>query len=157
MVLWPADLSGYREADPVFQLTPDQWRVLSYVDGRTQLQVICQLLQWPPEFVCIVAGELIAAGIIHIAKALDMPLSQAMVSSQNLGMSMMSGLVTPGAAAVTAPPWSTTPPDFVLPQDMVQPMSPLPLETESQWGNGGNGAKFVPGRGWITDAQPVQP
>ena len=27
MVLWPADLSGYREAAPVFQLTPDQWRV----------------------------------------------------------------------------------------------------------------------------------
>lgn len=157
MVLWPADLSGYREADPVFQLTPDQWRVLMYVDGRTQLQGICQLLQWPPEFVCIVAGELIAAGIIHIAKALDTPLSQSMVSSQNLGTSMMSGLVSPGAAATTVQPWSTTPSGIVLSQDMVYPLSPLPLETESQWGNGGNGAKFVPGRGWITDAQPVQP
>jgi hypothetical protein len=157
MVLWPADLSGYREADPVFQLTPDQWRVLTYVDGRTQLQVICQVLQWPPEFVCIIAGELIAAGIIHIAKALDAPLTQSTVNSQDLGASMMNGLVAPGSAATTAQPWSVMPPDVAFSQDMVQPLSPLPLETESQWGNGGNGAKFVPGRGWITNAQPVQP
>jgi hypothetical protein len=154
MVLWPADLSGYREADPVFQLTPDQWKVLSYVDGRTQLQLICQLLQLPPEFVCIVAGELIAAGIIHIAKAADAPVLDSTISSQSLGASMMSGMIPPGAAATTAQPWSSPPPNSILPQDIVQPLSPL--ETESQWGNGGNGATFVPGRGWVTSPQPIQ-
>ncbi len=33
----------------------------------------------------------------------------------------------------------------------------LPFETKSQWGNGGNGATFVPGRGWIATPQPLQP
>ena len=36
----------------------------------------------------------------------------------------------------------------------------VPFETMPQWGNGGNGATFIPGRGWIANPQtmlPVQP
>jgi hypothetical protein len=35
--------------------------------------------------------------------------------------------------------------------------SPAPIETYSQWGNGGNGATFVLGGGWVVSTSPSQP
>jgi hypothetical protein len=32
----------------------------------------------------------------------------------------------------------------------------LPLETHSQWGNGGTGATFVLGNGWVLASSPLQ-
>src|SRR5260370_6266659 len=35
--------------------------------------------------------------------------------------------------------------------------SPPPIETHSQWGNGGNGATFVLGGGWVDASSPPHP
>ena len=35
--------------------------------------------------------------------------------------------------------------------------SSLPIETHSQWGNGGTGATFVLGNGWVVASTPYQP
>ena len=44
------------------QLTPDQWRLLTKVDGHTPLWAIARALQAPEQAVCRLAGELVAAG-----------------------------------------------------------------------------------------------
>ena len=64
MVLVPADISTFREQNPKVQITPDQWRVLTCVDGRNSLQVACQLLGLAPDVMCVLAGELVAEGLI---------------------------------------------------------------------------------------------
>jgi hypothetical protein len=156
MVLLPADLSAYRKQNPQVQLTPDQWCLLTYVDGQTQLLNICQALNAAPEIVCQVAGELIAEGLIYpsildAGQASDVsPVIREMSAS-----GLANGYVAPGYASATASPWSTSMPAV---QNAPGPQQQgKPIETESQWGNGGNGATFVPGRGWTTTPQPMQP
>lgn len=151
MVLLPADLSAGRQQNSQIQITPDQWCLLTYVDGQTPLSVICQLLNAAPELVCRVAGELMFEGLIYpsspdAAQSFESsPVSREMVAS-GLG----GGYVAPGYASAAASPWSASMPNV--------PSAPgKPVETESQWGNGGNGATFIPGRGWIATPQPMLP
>jgi hypothetical protein len=157
MVLAPVDLSAFREQNPPIQLTPDQWRLLTRVDGRTSLQVACQELRVPPALVCRVAGELLAEGLIQLIPpgATPIQISELSPISSSMATSgLNNGYVTPGYAATTAPPWSPTLPT----SDVASPhTAAMPFEAESQWGNGGNGATFVPGRGWVATSQPLQP
>ncbi len=67
MILMAADLSALRESNPSKQLTPEQWRLLTRVDGRSSLLAACQELGMTPEWVCKVAGELIAEGLLHLS------------------------------------------------------------------------------------------
>jgi len=156
MILMPADLVALREQNPPIQLTPDQWRLLTRIDGRTSLQTACQELSAPPALLCQIAGELIAEGLIQLLPPGVVPAQVSELSpvSNALATSGLSnGYVAPGYAATTASPWSPAlPTSDVLPQN-----SSMPFETESQWGNGGNGATFIPGRGWIATPQPLQP
>jgi hypothetical protein len=157
MVLAPVDLSAFREQNPPIQLTPDQWRLLTRVDGRTSLQVACQELRVAPALVCRVAGELLAEGLIQLIPPGSAPIQVNELSPISGSMptsGLNNGYVTPGYAATTASPWSPT-----LPTADVAPphATGMPFETESQWGNGGNGATFIPGRGWIANPQPLQP
>jgi len=158
MVLIPADLSHMREQSPQIQLTPDQWRLLTRVDGQTSLQMIHQALAWPADFVCRVAGELIAQGLLRIiAPAVQVPFELSPVSRDMITAGLGNGYVSPGAAAATAQPWAAiSPTTDALPPSFVVPAAGVPFETTSQWGNGGNGATFVPGRGWVTGSQSVQ-
>ncbi len=64
LVLAPVDLSTLRERNPQVQLTPDQWSLFALVDGQTSLQTLCQMLSAPAEQVCMVAGELMAIGLV---------------------------------------------------------------------------------------------
>lgn len=154
MVLLPADLSAYREQNPQVQLTPDQWCLLTHVDGQTPLAVICQALNAAPELVCQVAGELIAEGLVYPSLPDANQSSESSPASHELVASGLgNGYVAPGYASATASPWSASMP-AVPPAPSV---SGKPVETESQWGNGGNGAIFVPGRGWVAAPQPMQP
>ncbi|HTI15134.1 MAG TPA: DUF4388 domain-containing protein [Dictyobacter sp.] len=158
MVLLPADLSAFRDQNPRVQITPDQWQVLARVDGRTSLMAICQELAVAPEIICVVAGELIAEGLVHIAMPTQDQVQELSPISRELAASGMSnGYVVPGYASTAASPWSASLPPVVSPEQLAQQSPSLPFETESQWGNGGNGATFVPGRGWITTPQPLQP
>jgi hypothetical protein len=158
MVMVPTDLSALREQNPQFQITAEQWRVFTRADGRTTLQMACQELGMTPEQVCTIAGELIA---LHLVQVLPMPdtINELSPTSKNLVTSGLShGYVTPGYAAATAHPWDVA--TMMLPTtDALRYLSPSSsVETQSQWGNGGNGATFVPGRGWVVAiTQPLQP
>jgi len=159
MVLIPADLSSVREQNPQFQLTPEQWRLLTRVDGQTSLQMICQALTLPAEVVCRVAGELIAQGLLRIiTPAMPVPFELSPVSRDMITSGFGNGYVSPGAAAAIVQPWvALSPITDALPPSFAVPVPGVPFETVSQWGNGGNGATFVPGRGWVTNPQPLYP
>lgn len=67
---------------------------------------------------------------------------------------LSNGYMAPNYAAVATMSSSGS---LSVPDAQLQFSAALPFETESQWGNGGNGATFVPGRGWITTPQSLQP
>ncbi|GCE49023.1 uncharacterized protein DUF4388 [Thermosporothrix hazakensis] len=154
MVLIPADLSALRDQNPQYQLTPEQWRVLTRVDGNTTLQTACQELAMLPDQLCLVAGELVAMGLIHVAPASAANTNELSPAADLRNPLLNSGYVAPGSAATTVSPWTPAP----VSEPATTPFSSaFPFETESQWGNGGNGATFVPGRGWVTRPQSAQP
>ncbi len=151
MVLVPGDLSTLPEQH--IQVTPDQWRLLTRVDGLTSLQDACVVLKMRAEDVCRVAGELIAERLVQVVPPSHNEIQEMSPASQNLLQSGLSnGLTLPGYAATTQSPWSNG-----LPVSDMLPQSVSTLETRSQWGNGGNGATFVPGQGWVAPIQSLQP
>lgn len=143
MVLVPRDLSGLREQNPKIQITPEQWCLFTRADGQTSLQMACQALMMPPELVCLVAGELIALGLVTIAMPGSGSVNETVPIPQDFIYSDLSNsYVTP------ANDYGNNP--FAL-------AAAPPIETQSQWGNGGNGATFVLGGGWVVSASPSNP
>jgi hypothetical protein len=124
LVLAPVDLSTLRERNPQVQLTPDQWSLFALVDGQLPLQALCQALNAPAEQVCMVAGELMAIGLV-------MPL--------NPSTGALSELMSPAMGMS---------PSAQYPAYTPQPMMPAPNEMQSQWGNGTNSTSFSMGGGW---------
>lgn len=157
MVLIPLDLSALRQQGQRLPITPEQWRVFTRVDGRTTLQFACQELGMPADMLCQVVGELIALGLIHVS----MPMQQVSmnelppVSRDLISPTTNNDSVSYGYATNTPLPWVAMTPttDSLSPSFGVS----VPFETMSQWGNGGNGATFVPGQGWVANPQPMQP
>lgn len=131
LVLSPVDLSTLRERNPQVQLTPDQWSLFALVDGQTPLQTLCQALKAPAEHVCMVAGELIAIGLV-------MPL--------NPTTGTLSELMSPSVQYPMYAPQSIVP---------VPNAFAAPVETQAQWGNSQNPSSFV-GGGW-PQGMPNQP
>ena len=154
MVLVPVDFSAIREENRRVQITPDQWRLLTRVDGRTTLQKMCTELTLMPPVVCQLAGELIAEGLVYAAMPAAIVDELSPVSREMLASGLGNGYVTPGAAAQVVAPYAAITPTTDALSRFGSPASPL-VETQSQWGNGGNGATFVPGRGWVTGSQPL--
>jgi hypothetical protein len=150
MLLTPVDLSAARERTPQVQLTPDQWRLLTKVDGHTSLQAACMDLAMTPELICQVAGELLVEGLIQLSFSSQGQMSElSPISKELITSGINNGYVVPNyASAASTLPNTDASPQFT---------SSFPCETQSQWGNGGNGATFVPGRGWIASPQPLQP
>ncbi len=136
MVLLPTNLSTLREQNPQLQLTPEQWRLFTMADGRTTLQMACQALVMLPQQVCQVAGELLALGLVTISSGIQDVVS-AGTGNGYAPMPGFSGsfMPVPGGASNFS----------------------VPIETHSQWGNGGNGATFVlGGGGWVVASSPSQ-
>jgi len=136
MVLLPTNLSTLREQNPQLQLTPEQWRLFTRVDGQTTLQMACQALVMLPQQVCQVAGELLALGLVTISSGIQDGVSAGIGNSYAPmpGFSA-SFMPVPGGASNFS----------------------VPIETHSQWGNGGNGATFVlGGGGWVVASSPSQ-
>ena len=160
MVLVPADISALREQNPKIQITPDQWRVLTCVDGRNSLQTLCQNLGLAPDVMCMLAGELVAEGLIRVVPPEQAQVQQPASTSNTRDLSASSltnAYVAPGSTASSASPWSAAIPALPSTDAVPNPSLAFGFETESQWGNGGNGATFIPGRGWVTTPQPIQP
>lgn len=134
MLLLSADLSTQRDQNRFVTLTPEQWRLLTCVDGHTSLQRACQELGMTPETVCQVTSELMSEGLIHVAYSAEAATSSTQSQSAPI----------PSSKSLYSSHHPTKP----------------PYETQSQWGNGGSGAAFVPGRGWVIIKQrpvPLQP
>ena len=152
MVLLPVDLALLREHNPQIAITPEQYRVITRVDGRTSLQDICLQLVMSVDQMRHVVGQLWAMGLVRFSLSALMPASPQEISP-SMPQPFMPGVTggfTP-QARVTVPVQSSpmaAPPSFA---------ATLPFENESQWGNGGNGATFVPGQGWVARPQPLQP
>jgi hypothetical protein len=158
MVLVPADISALREQNPKVQLTPDQWRVLTCVDGRNSLQMACQLLGLLPDVMCTLAGELMAEGLIYVVPSEQVRLEGPVGNTRDLSVpGLTNAYVAPGSTASSVTPWSVAVPALPSTDAISAPSSIFPFETESQWGNGGNGATFIPGRGWVMTPQPMRP
>jgi hypothetical protein len=155
MVLTPTDLSALRESNPKIELTPAQWRLFTCADGQTTLQMACQILAMPRELVCQVADELIALGLVTISTPATGLTNEPTPGSQdptNTGLSN-SYMPMPGYSAFPVP-FS----DAAMPANNGSNYSSsVPIETHSQWGNGGNGATFVLGGGWVVAPSPPQP
>src|SRR5262249_52091011 len=70
-VLSPEVVLDFAEVDPrsgvAVEVTRDQWRLLTAVDGGTPLWAIAENLQAPESIVLRLAGELLASGIVVIA------------------------------------------------------------------------------------------
>jgi len=155
MVLKPLDLSALRERNQQLQITPEQWCVLTRVDGRTTLHAACQQLGMPANLLCQIAGELIALGLIHVAMPQTFVNQLSSTPSSPVSDGSNNGYLTQGFATNPQPSWvATTPTTDALPPSFG---SSVPFETKSQWGNGGTGATFVPGHGWVANPQPMQP
>jgi Domain of unknown function (DUF4388) len=136
MVLLPTNLSTLREQNPQLQLTPEQWRLFTRADGQTTLQMACQALVMLPQQVCQIAGELLALGLVTISSGIQDVVSAGIGNSYAPmpGISA-SFMPVPGGASNFS----------------------VPIETHSQWGNGGNGATFVlGGGGWVVASSPIQ-
>ena len=156
MVLMPVDLSSLREQNPRLPITPERWRLLTRIDGQTTLQQMCQELAMPANIVCQAAAELIALGLVQPTSGHPAATTELSPISRGLLMAGLgNGHITPGYAASAVQPWAAVGPTTdALPPSF---QSALPIETKSQWGNGANGATFVPGRGWIATSQPLPP
>ena len=154
MVLVPTDLSSLREQNPRVQLTPDQWRLLTLADGYTSLKMACQALGVTRELVCLVTGELIALGLVHVILPSVVPVSELSPVSRDLVASGLSnGYLTPGYAASTPQPWAVMPAPTA---GTLMPFSPQPsMASQAQWGSGESGMMFVPGQGWVQKPQPL--
>jgi hypothetical protein len=154
MVLVPTDLSVQREQNPQVSLTPEQWRLFTRADGQTSLKVMCQTFAMSRDQVCQIAGELIALGLVTISLPPSGPVNElSPVSRDYINAGLSNGYISPGHAASLAQPWSA-----IMPvTDNINPFSsPAPIETQSQWGNGGNGATFMLGGGWVVAPSPSQ-
>lgn len=154
MVLLPVDLTLLRGQNPHVAITPEQWRVITRVDGHTNLRDMCLQLMMSVDQMRHIVGQLWSMGLVRFS----LPSSPQEVSpaAYQPNLPGMTGNLPP-QGYVTAP---------VQPLPMVAPSiasaapsfeATLPFENESQWGNGGNGATYVPGQGWVTHPLPLQP
>ncbi len=151
MVLVPADLSAIREQNPQVRLTPEQWRLFTQADGQTTLQMACQALVMPPELVRQVAGELIVLGLVTLS--LPGSTHEPASGSQDAAVGNSYVVAMPGYTTTPVPAWTAAIP---APGNVANFTSPAPVETHSQWGNGGNGATFVLGGGWVVASSQSQ-
>ncbi len=143
MQLLPADLLPLSSAGVDIPLTPDEWRVFSCVDGHTTLQQAAQRLGMPLEQVAVVTGELIALGLVQAPAGFNPHLALRELSPTSYPVMPPSS----GVYGLPQPqPWGQT--GALSPLAPAAQQAPVYVETESQWGNGGNGARFVVGRGW---------
>nr|BBH95066.1 hypothetical protein KTA_32650 [Thermogemmatispora argillosa] len=168
--LIPADLSALRAGTVEIPLTPDEWRVFGIcMEGeKTPLQ-IAQSLGMPLEQVYVVLGELMALGLVQYPYGMQphypvqelSPAAPPPMNSPYAAQPQMTGsqpwMPAPAQGWPTPPqaPAQTTGAFAPAPAPASVPQSPLYVETESQWGNGGNGARFIVGRGW--GVQPTRP
>ena len=163
MIMIPVEVS---HGDESVWITPTQWQLLTRVDGQTSLEQVHKEQRLLPEQVCQAAGELIAEGFIQVVspsmfqeqqdvRAFSIqpptPVELSPASRELVAAGLHNGLIAPGSHASVASSWGDG-----FPNSRIAQLSPS-FETQSQWGNSGNGASFVIGKTWTTAPQPLLP
>lgn len=140
MALFPAEIETVRRHQSQMPISPEQWLVLTRVNGQTTLGNMCYEMAMPVNVMRRIVGELLAMELVKVS----MPQRHDHVAPQLQAYSPAPPNTPPypSTPLLSSPPATATPPAF---------------EAESQWGNGENGAAFVPGQGWIANRQPSQP
>ncbi len=155
MVLVPADLSAYRESNPQVVLTPEQWQLFTRANGETTLFMAAQELGMAPEQVCRAAAELQSLGLvaIFVQGAPIAVFDSVQNMGDNAGIVGYYGLKRDDALAAYAQNGAV----IASAHSYAMAFSSMrqPVETQSQWGNGGNGARFQLGSGWVVS--PASP
>lgn len=136
MTLAPIDLAAYRESNPKVTLTPEQWLLFTRANGETALAVAAQELHMVPAQVRRVACELQALGLVTILS--PTALTAPPMTGGGIGAEAIAGFQQVDVAHMSYQP------------------AQQPIETVSQWGNGGNGARFQLGNGWVISPAPSQ-
>ncbi len=146
LVLVPVDLSSLREHNPQVQLTPDQWSLFALIDGQVSVQMLCSALMAPATKVCMVAGELIAIGLV-------MPFTQTTGGFYEMPPqppAQRSGPLPPVQYAPTsASAWPQ--------QSGTSAPIPMPAVSRPQGGSGTTGPTYAMGGGWMISSQPAAP
>lgn len=141
LVLVPVDLSSLRERNPQVQLTVDQWRLFALIDGQSPMQVLAQALTVAVEQVCMVAGELMAIGLVT-----PQPTGTLEPAAPN-GMANSVPMPAMGQYSGPQPVWSP------------QVSGPMPYAPSApqqpQWGNGNPGAVYMMSNWMLSGKQPV--
>lgn len=155
-ILVAADFSALRGGNQRVQITPDHWRLLTRVDGRKTLQTACNELSLMPGMVCHLAGELLAMGLVSVVMPQTSRDEASLAAREPVAAG--AGYLTAGAPVAPAAPGYLRVDGMPI-ADALPPAAHISgqLETQSQWGNGGTGATFVPGRGWVTGSHPLPP
>lgn len=83
MLLMPRDISGLYDQNTQIELTPEQWRVLTLVDGTVSLKHACQVLMMHPDILCQIAGELLSLGLISVDYMYEASVSQEALQQQS--------------------------------------------------------------------------
>src|SRR5260221_13552092 len=98
----------------------------------------CQALVMLSELVCQVGGELFALGLVTISMPASGPLNNPSPGARDFVNARMGNVYTkPGLSAS----FSQAPPAVMQATGSASHFSsPPPIETHSQWGNGGNAA-----------------
>jgi hypothetical protein len=151
MTLTPADLSTKRESDQSVCLTPDQWRLMTRADGQTTLLMATHELGMSRNQVCQAAGELAEMGLVTLSQT-GAPIVYAPANYLNAPVPFpgaQADVIRMSRAAYPVPSYITPPSISAFQRGQV------PIETDSQWGNGGNGATFVLGNGWVVAPPPA--
>lgn len=136
MALAPVDLSAYRESNPQVTLTPEQWQLFTRANGETTLAVAAHELHMLPAQICRVACELQALGVVTILSPTALDMSH--ILGDSAGVEAYASFQQADVAHMSYKPLRQ------------------PIETVSQWGNGGNGATFRLGSGWVISPAPSQ-
>ncbi len=150
MVLMPARLSDQQDQPRYVTLTPQQWRVLTCVNGYTSLQEVCQELGMTPAAVCQIAAELMDEGLLY---AVDPTSGQ-----NNLSFSAVEEVV-----AASLDNGYAMPATVMRPQPLPGSLTSAPMlatistDTLLQGSNEERSANFIAGRTQAVSAQPEAP
>jgi len=150
MLLMPARLSHQQDQSRYVTLTPQQWRVLTCVNGYTSLQEMCQELGMTPATVCQIAAELLNGGLLY---AVDPTSEQSSMSSSAVREVVAAGPNNKHAMPASIPHSQPLPssliPSYMLATDSAKEQLP---SSKDEYG-----ATFIQGRAQTASAQPEAP
>jgi hypothetical protein len=134
MVLVPTDLASLRERNPQLQLTPEQWQLFTWADGRTSLQMICNTGRYPANLVCQVVGELIALGLVYLLPPVA-PVYRPMPVATNAAPTINRGATSGLSNGYIAPVYTAQPGAAFMPTTGTLP-SPASAPLVAGYGQG---------------------